>query len=54
MEIVFGKLIGQGRTAEVYEYSTGKIIKLFRNGIPANVIKNEYRISLELYFNIKI
>jgi uncharacterized protein (TIGR02172 family) len=49
MEIVFGKLIGQGRTAEVYEYSTDKVIKLFRKGIPANAIKNEYRISLELY-----
>ncbi|MDR3595548.1 aminoglycoside phosphotransferase family protein [Clostridium sp.] len=49
MDIVFRKLIGQGRTSEVYEYSTDKIIKLFRNGIPANVIKNEYRISLELY-----
>ncbi|MDR3598049.1 aminoglycoside phosphotransferase family protein [Clostridium sp.] len=49
MDMVFGKLIGQGRTAEVYEYSTDKIIKLFRKGIPANIIKNEYRISLELY-----
>lgn len=49
MSIVFGKLIGQGRTAEVYEYSTDKIIKLFRKGIPEKVIKNEYSISLELY-----
>jgi len=49
MGMILGKLVGQGRTAEVYEYSGDKIIKLFRKGIPANVIKNEYIISLGLY-----
>ena len=47
MNIVFGKLIGQVRTAEVYEYSNDKIIKLFKKGIPAirEVIKEfpEYK-----------
>lgn len=43
-----GKLIGQGRTAEVFEWDGSKILKLFREGIPKNIVEYEYRISLEL------
>lgn len=43
-----GNLIGQGRTAEVFEYGENRILKLFRTGIPKMAIENEFRVSLEL------
>lgn len=44
-----GRLIGQGRTAEIFEWDGNKILKLFRGGIPESFIENEFRIGLELY-----
>lgn len=43
-----GKLIGQGRTAEIFEWDENKILKLFRNGFPKAAIENEFNIGLEL------
>jgi uncharacterized protein (TIGR02172 family) len=43
-----GKLIGQGRTAEVFEWGEDKILKLFRNDFPKAVAENEYKVSMEL------
>lgn len=40
-----GKLIGQGRTAEVYDYGSGYILKLYREGMPEQAVINEYNIS---------
>lgn len=40
-----GRLISQGRTAEVYEWGTDRILKLFRQGIPEMLIQNEYEVS---------
>lgn len=42
-------LIGQGRTAQVYELDAHKIIKLFNHGYPQHAIENEYHISKMLY-----
>ncbi|EOI58209.1 aminoglycoside phosphotransferase family protein [Enterococcus gilvus] len=35
------KLIGQGNTAEIYEFDNNKIVKLFRPGVPETIIHNE-------------
>lgn len=43
-----GKLIGQGRTAEIFELNGDKIIKLFRSDFPIHIIESEYKIGKEL------
>jgi thiamine kinase-like enzyme len=43
-----GKLIAQGRTAEVYEWGEDKILKLFRTGLPKIVIEKEYENSVNI------
>ncbi|WP_242874787.1 MULTISPECIES: hypothetical protein [Clostridium] len=43
-----GKLIGQGRTAEIFEWEEVKILKLFRPGIPKSLSEAEYNASLEI------
>lgn len=40
-----GKLIGQGRSAEVFEWGEDKILKLFRADFPNIATENEYKIS---------
>lgn len=36
------KLIGEGNTAEIYDIGDGKVLKLFRKGIPENIIIAEF------------
>lgn len=43
-----GKLIGQGRTAEIFECGEDKILKLFRSGISKTLSEAEYKASLEI------
>lgn len=43
-----GKLIGQGRTAEIFEYGENRVLKLFRTGFPKMAIENEFKVGLEL------
>ncbi len=43
------ELIGQGNTAEIYEYEDGKILKLFRTGISVYVADQEYYNSCIVY-----
>jgi len=43
-----GKLIGQGRTAEIFEWEEDKILKLFRPGISKTLSEAEYNASLEI------
>ncbi|MDE5602291.1 MAG: phosphotransferase, partial [Clostridia bacterium] len=40
-----GKLLCQGNTAEIFLYDEGKILKLFRDGFPFDVIASEFDIS---------
>lgn len=40
-----GRLIGQGRTSEIYEWENDKVIKLFREGLPKIAIEKEFEIS---------
>ncbi len=48
-----GKLIGQGRTSEIFEWEEDKILKLFRTGLPKIAIENEYEISINIYKELK-
>lgn len=43
-----GKLIGQGRTAEVYEWENNTVIKLFNKDMSKDAIIDEYKINQEL------
>ncbi|WP_432407695.1 phosphotransferase family protein [Wukongibacter sp. M2B1] len=43
-----GRLIGEGRTAEVYEWEDGRVLKLYRKGIQRNIIENEFVTSKEI------
>ncbi|MBR5799994.1 MAG: phosphotransferase [Lachnospiraceae bacterium] len=43
------KLLARGNTAEVYEYSEGKVCKLFFEGYPAEYVELEFRNAKELY-----
>ncbi|HKM21585.1 MAG TPA: aminoglycoside phosphotransferase family protein [Lachnospiraceae bacterium] len=42
-------LIGQGNTAEIYEYENDKILKLFRDYMDSTSIENEYHNSCVAY-----
>ena len=44
-----GRLIGQGNTAEIYEYGSDKILKLYRNGMPDFICENEFNITKNIY-----
>ncbi|UQZ34700.1 hypothetical protein C2I18_14910 [Paenibacillus sp. PK3_47] len=44
-----GKRIGEGRTAEVWEYGEGAILKLYREDIPGEHVDREYTISSYAY-----
>lgn len=39
------KLVGEGRTAEIWEHKDRTIVKLYREDIPAHHVNREYRIS---------
>jgi uncharacterized protein (TIGR02172 family) len=49
-----GKLIGQGRTSEVFEWGQDKILKLFRAGLPKIAIENEYEVSINIYKQLNL
>jgi uncharacterized protein (TIGR02172 family) len=44
-----GQLIGQGRTAEVFSWGEGRILKLYQSWMPAYVVEREYNISRAVY-----
>lgn len=44
-----GRLIGQGRTAEIFQYGENKILKLYRSYMPKIAIENEYKVSMKVY-----
>ena len=37
-----GGMIGEGNTAEVYNYGEGKLLKLYRKGMPLFMCENEF------------
>lgn len=42
------KLIGQGNTANVYDWEDGKVLKLFHKGYPIDSVKREYENAKKL------
>lgn len=42
---MLGKLIGKGRTADVFEYGDDKVIKLFKGDLDSSWIEEEYKIN---------
>jgi len=44
-----GLLLGQGNTAEIYEWETDKILKLYRNGLPEILCNNEFNATKSVY-----
>ncbi|SHM33237.1 TIGR02172 family protein [Anaerosporobacter mobilis DSM 15930] len=43
MEFNKEKMIGQGNTAEIYKIDDKKVLKLFRTGLPKDVVEREYQ-----------
>ncbi len=43
-----GRMIGQGRTADVYEWDQNQVLKLFKERIPEHLIENEFNTSIEI------
>lgn len=55
MEMKPGKEIGKGRTAELFEWSEGKVIKLFYKEFSQEAVDHEYQINLivqDVYSNV--
>lgn len=42
---MLGKIIGRGRTADVYEYGEDKVIKLFKENFGSSWVEREYKIN---------
>lgn len=40
-----GKLIGQGNTAEIFEWGNNSVLKLYRSGLPDDLCINEFEIT---------
>ncbi|ERI95020.1 phosphotransferase enzyme family protein [Clostridiales bacterium oral taxon 876 str. F0540] len=44
----YGKLIGVGNTANVYEYGEGKVLKLFHQGYPVEDVAEEFNNAMAI------
>lgn len=42
-------IVAAGRTAELLAYGAGRVLKLYREGFPAEAAKEEFRVSTEVY-----
>jgi len=42
---MYGQRIGSGRTAEIFEYGDGRVLKLYYAGMPEEQVEAEYRIG---------
>lgn len=49
-----GRLLSQGNTAEIYEWETGKILKLYRKGLPETLCRDEFSITKDVYALLQI
>ena len=49
-----GKLIGQGYTAEIFEWGACKILKLYRRGLPDGICAHEFETTRAAYEALKI
>lgn len=44
----FGKIIGTGNTADVYEWEADKVLKLFHPGYPKDAVEKEYNNAIAI------
>lgn len=42
-----GLLIGEGKTAEVYEFGQKRVVKLFKSGYPSHLVESDYLLSIQ-------
>jgi len=49
-----GLLLGQGNTAEIYEWETDKILKLYRKGLPETLCIDEFNATKSVYDLLQI
>lgn len=49
-----GKLIGQGNTAEIYNWGVDKILKLYRKGLPTTLCQDEFEKTMKANQLIKV
>lgn len=49
-----GRLLGEGNTAEIYEWETDKILKLFRKGLPKTLCSDEFHTTCGVYHLLHI
>lgn len=42
---MYGQRIGSGRTAEIFEYGDGRVLKLYHAGMPEDQVEAEYQIG---------
>ena len=49
-----GQFLSQGNTSEIYEWETGKILKLYREGLPDRLCLEEFSITKSVYELLKI
>jgi aminoglycoside phosphotransferase (APT) family kinase protein len=47
LDAELGEKIAEGRTAEVFAYGTGRVLKLFRKEFPASAAERDYRVSAQ-------
>jgi len=45
MVVEKGRLIGQGRTAEIFEWKDGQVLKLFQDGFPTAFVQREAQVT---------
>ncbi|TVX94400.1 phosphotransferase family protein [Paenibacillus agilis] len=43
--MTMGRIIGQGRTADVYEFADGNVLKWYHESMPRAAVVEEYRVS---------
>jgi uncharacterized protein (TIGR02172 family) len=49
-----GRMLGQGNTAEIYEWETDKILKLYRKGLPDALCEGEFNTTKNVYDLLQI
>lgn len=49
-----GRLLSQGNTAEIYEWETDKILKLYRQGLPETLCEDEFHVTKNVYHLLQI
>lgn len=49
-----GQFLSQGNTSEIYEWESGKILKLYRKGLPDRLCLEEFSITKSVYERLQI